>query len=206
MLRRTAQFAVLLTLAVIVLLPGCSKQPRTVGERIRDEIIAKTVTQQGIKLDEKATPEQVVFALLQAVKDDFEAGDDRNARDEAFDRQLELCAPDHIYERSARKNFTRNRAVQRIVWHWTPILAHYIGDFPATLAEAESRMVQQTPSHAASQPDQWQNVILELADPSGDPNASVLAMFRLVREKGHWRVLQVGFVKTRRHLNADNNA
>ncbi len=186
--------------ASVVVLPGCSEQPRNTGDRIRETIEVRTVTHQGMTLDTSATPQQVVFALLQAVRDDFNAGDDRAAREEAFDRQLELCAPDHIYERSARTNFAQNRAVQRVVWKWTPILSHYIGDFPSTLAEAESRLIVQTPKHAGKQSDTWQTAYIELADPGGEPNASVVAVIRLVREKGHWRVLQVGFAKQRRHL------
>ncbi len=199
------RIVVLLSLCVAAILAGCSKQPRTVGERVREEIVAKTVTQRGITLDKNATPKQVVFAFLRAVKDDFEAGDDRIAREAAFDLQLDLCAADHIYERSTRQNFKRNRAVQRIVWRWTPILAHYVGDFPESLADADTRMLKRTPTHAAAEPEQWQNVVLELADPSGDANASVLSLFRLVRENGYWRVLQVGYVKSARHLRKKNN-
>jgi hypothetical protein len=180
---------------------GCNDQGRTVSERVRD-LSVHTVTDHGITLDKNADPEQVVLVLLRAIEDDIDAGSDVEARSAAFDRELALCAPDHMYERSFRPNLPRNEAVQRVVWHWAPTLAHYEADFPKSDAEAKSRLVVKIkPASQTKANDDWADVMLELADPSGDVNASVIAKFRLVREAGYWRVAQVGFVKGKRHLS-----
>ena len=180
------------------LLTACKHEQRMVGQEAR-AVVVQTVTQYGLTLDESADPRMVAYVLLRAIKDDIEAGDDIEAREAAFDRQLALSAPDTIFDRSVRTGLGRDENVRRIVWHWAPTLGHYKDDFPLDWPAAEQRMVQ---SPVRNAPDQgnWTRVFIELADPSGDPNASVVAQVQLVREGGYWRVVQVGFKRGTRQL------
>jgi hypothetical protein len=43
-------------------------------------------------------------------------------------------------------------------------------------------------------------VLMEVDDPSGDPNARVVMIVYLARDKGFWRVLHLGFDQTRRSI------
>lgn len=192
---------VLVACAAAALLSGCADEAWQVGRRIRNHEV-KTVVDQGLTLDQEAEPAAAVFVLLQAVRDDFDAGDDVHAREAAFDRQLALCAPDHIYSRAFRKNLGRDDSVQRIVWRWAPILGHYRDDFPKDWESGRRRLVtdRTIEDQGPSGPLERTSVMLELASPTGDPNASVVAQFQLVREKGYWRVAQVGYLQGIRHL------
>ncbi len=185
---------------------GCGDDARVVraGDR---HVVVTTVTDAGITLDESADPAKVVYVLLRAIKDDVDAGDDRQAREAAFARELQVCAPDTIFARSLRQSLGRAENIRQIVWHWAPTLAHYTNDFPRDWPEAQHRLVTSNAQYRNDpNRDRWTRVYLELADPSGDPNASVIAQFELVREADHWRVVQVGFVRERRHLREIKNA
>ncbi|MEE9294405.1 MAG: hypothetical protein V3W34_05495 [Phycisphaerae bacterium] len=192
---------VLIACAAAALLSGCADETRQLGRQIRNHEV-KTVVDQGLTLDREVEPAAVVFVLLQAVRDDYDAGDDTDAREAAFDRQLAVCAPDHIYSRAFRKNLGRDDSVQRIVWRWAPILGHYTDDFPKDWESGRRRLLtdRTVEDQGPSGPFERTRVLLELASPTGDPNASVVAQFQLVREKGYWRVAQVGYLQGLRHL------
>lgn len=179
---------------------GCDDPMRQVGQRARP-VVVQTVVDQGVTLDKDADAKKVVYVLLRAIKDDVEAGNDFSAREAAFDRQLAVCAPDFIFNSSSRQSLGREEGVRRIVWHWAPTLGHYTGDFPVDLARAGERLIV-APSTAKqiAKAEDGVGVLLELADPSGDPNASVIAKFLLVREAGYQRIAHVGFYKGKRHL------
>lgn len=180
------------------LLTACKHEQRTVGQEARN-VVVQTVTEYGLTLDQSADPRMVAYVLLRAIKDDIEAGDDIEAREAALDRQLAISAPDTIFHRSVRKGLGRDENVRRVVWHWAPTLGHYKDDFPLDWPAAEKRMVQ-SPVRSALDQRYWTRVLIELADPSGDPNASVIAQVQLVSERGYWRVVQVGFKRGTRQL------
>jgi hypothetical protein len=183
---------------------GCASESRKVGQRVRD-LAVRTVEDQGLTLDEQADPRDVVYVFLRAVYDDYAAGDNRDAREAAFDRQLNLCAVDYIASRAFRQSLGRNKSVQQIVWRWAPIVGHYREDFPKDVAIARTRMVADRIETVTISGSDYEvtRVLLELASPDGDPNASVVAQFQLVREQGYWRIGQVGFVKSIRHITDD---
>jgi hypothetical protein len=180
------------------MLNGCEDPQRVVGQRART-VVVQPVSAYGLTLDESAGPREVAYVLLRAIKDDIEADEDFDAREAAFDLQLAVSAPDTIFERSVRKGLGRDENVRRIVWHWAPTLGHYKDDFPESWPEAQERMAR-LPYSNAPRGEEWTRVLIELADPSGDPNAAVVAEIQLVREKGFWRVVQVGFLRGTRHL------
>lgn len=190
-------------LAAVLAAGGCNDRERSVGQRVRHHVV-QTVVDQGVTLNRGADPREVVYVLLCAIRDDYAAGDDPAAREAAFDRELAVCAPDYMYFRAFRRSVGRDDAVQRIVWHWAPTLGHYRADFPADWESASKRLVVARTSTTPGPEGETEQarVMIELASPSGDPNASVVGQFQLVREKGYWRIAQVGFVKGIRHLTA----
>ncbi len=190
--------------ALGALVSGCKEDHRSVGSEIR-HVVVRTVVDQGLTLDQKSEPTEVVYALLCAIRDDYAAGEDGAAREAAFDRQLALCAPDHIFSRVYRRSVGRDDAVQRIVWRWAPTLGHYRDDFPTDWESARARLVvaRTMTEERATGPLNVSRVLVELGSPSGEVNASVVAQFQLVREQGYWRVAQVGFAKKIRHLTPD---
>jgi len=186
---------------------GCGDDARVVGVAGERHVVVTTVTDVGMTLDESAEPAKVVYVLLRAIKDDVDAGDDRQAREAAFVRELQVCAPDTIFARSLRQSLGRDENVRQIAWHWAPTLAYYTGDFPRDWADAQRRMATSNAEYRNDpNRDRWTRVYIELADPTGNPNASVIAQFELVREANHWRIVQVGFVRERRHLGGVKNA
>ncbi len=198
MMRRIPEFVCAVGV-VCLLVAGCNDESREVGKQIRHHVVA-TVVDQGVTLDQDAGPREVIFVLLRAIYDDYAAGEDSALREAAFDRQLALCAPDHIFARAARKSFGRDESVQRLVWRWGPVLGHYREGFPSDLASARKRLVLAHRTKDESGVVERARVELELASPDGNANASVVAQFQLVRESGYMRVSQVGFVKGRRHI------
>ncbi len=185
-------------------LSGCEDPQRVVGQHART-VVVQPVSAYGLTLDQSAGPRKVAYVLLRAIADDVEAGEDFEARETAFNHQLAVSAPDTIFERSMREGLGRDENVRRIVWHWAPTLGHYRDDFPETWPEAEDRLVQLPISNPPAG-EEWTRVLIELAHPSGDPNASVVAQIQLVRENGFWRVVQVGFLRGTRHLKTATTA
>ncbi|MBU0719018.1 MAG: hypothetical protein KJ749_12270, partial [Planctomycetes bacterium] len=48
-------------------------------------------------------------------------------------------------------------------------------------------------------------VVMQARDPGGEPNASVLVVVGLVRDRGYWRVLSVAFLPRTRSLDVSHN-
>lgn len=174
-----------------------------VGQQAR-HVFVTTVTDAGVTLDQAADPKQVVYVLLQAIRDDFDAGADVGKRERAFDRQLAVSAPDTIFRRASQANLGRDEFIRQAVWHWAPTLGHYQRDFPVDLASARTRIrVEDRPGKGydtGQSGEHWAYAFLELADPSDLPEATVIAQFQLVREAGYWRVVQLGFAKSPRRF------
>jgi hypothetical protein len=180
---------------------GCKEDVMLHGAKIR-HVEVGPVTDQGQVLDAEASPQQVTFVLLRAIRDDVLAGGDQEAREKAFQRQLDVCAAETIYKRYERQYdpfpVDRDESVYKVVHSWAPTLARYVGAFDLAWREAGQRFVQGKGPQSAS--EETATVFVEADDPDGDPNASVVVQISLTREKGFWRVSQVGFYPDRRRL------
>lgn len=199
-----AAYVILVWLSVAVgWIAGCADESKHFGERLRS-VTVRTVVDQGLTLDQQADPRRVVFVFLAAVKDDVRAEGDLSMREAALDRQLAVCAPDYIFKHALRATMGRDRSVQEIVKRWAPALAYYVESFPTDPEEIDKRLVAETLPSVVKEGESVERTrtSLELADPSGAPEASVVAQFLLVREHGFWRVASVGYQKSRRHLPA----
>ena len=170
---------------------GCKRDARLADHKLRHPTVG-TVTHYGQTLDQNATPEQVTYVLLRAMRDDFLA-DTKEARDKALDVQFDVCAAGELARQNAR-SISDAEYIYNVVYHWTPTVAHYMDDINEDYATAEKRFVTKRAKGIA---DRLQ-VMTTLRDPDGDPLAQVVLVVTLVRDEGYWRVLHVGFDPTRR--------
>src|SRR5262245_25390863 len=113
---------------------GCSRDVRLSGRNVPN-VKVKAVTLYGQNLDETATAEQVVFAAMQAMREDFAAGKDRDA---ALLKQFDLCAANVIRARN-RGSLPADEFVYTVVYRWTPTVSHYLADFPKDWEAARAR-------------------------------------------------------------------
>ena len=198
--RRTERWLPVLLAIGLACGSGCSEDARLAGRDI-PHVEVRTVVDQGLSLGPEASPKQVAFALLRAIRDDVRAGGDLDARHQALQRQLAVCDPDYIYDRYVR--FYGDRAVaQRDEWVykrvnlWAPTLAYYVDAFDFDLATAESLMKEESADKADNWPGPTTYVDLPVAHPGGIDGADVIVRVRLHRhgdEDGYWRVFSVGF-------------
>ena len=185
---------------------GCQRDATLTGADIRKAEV-RVVTDQGLVLDEQATPAQVAFVLLRAIRDEVRAPDP-DTRERAFQRQFDLCAPETIYQAHHRfytrliGSYTadRDETVYKVVRSWAPSVARYVDSFDLDWPAAEGLFARSAVGKAASDGSEITSVLVEAADPNGDPNASAVVKIDLTREKGFWRVRWVGFWPKNRHL------
>ncbi len=201
-----------MALAVAVAGAGCRKDARLAGRQI-PHVTVRTVTDGDVVLDRSASPKQVAYALLKAVRDDVRATS-AQTRETAFRRQLDLCAPDAIFARYEERHrlsrpeykADRDETVYGVVQSWAPTFAHYVDTFDFEWPEAQKAMVLRDGTKLAEHASAEKHVLLEVADPGGAEQATAVAQLTLVSENGYWRVLNVGFVAGQRHLAARTRA
>ncbi len=178
-------------------LGACSRDARLAGQQVRQDVTVEVKTLYGVTLDKDATPEQVAFVALRAIRDDFQAqtADEREA---ALDKQFDVCAPNVIQLRN-RSGMDPADFLHNVVYRWTPTVSHYVDDFETDWEKAELRfrrrgVVARTGENAVEE----SQVLLEVADPSGDPNASAVLIAYLSKDAGFWRATHFGFAKNAR--------
>ena len=194
--------AVVCVSMALALVGGCSRDVRLAGKKIRSPKV-RTVEHYGVLLDQQASPAEVAFVLLRAIRDDVTAAshEDRQA---ALDVQFDVCDPGTI-TRGAAPSSARDQAVYQIVTHWAPALSYYVDGFDLDLQEARANM-KVTATAAASAEKAVCSVLLPVDDPAGDPVARVYVQVDLARtadgsgsqpptsrKVGYWRVIRVGF-------------
>jgi hypothetical protein len=175
---------------------GCG-DARLAGHKIRSATV-RSVTHYGVTLDQQATPEQVAFVVLRAIRDDVSAKS-KEEREAALDRQFDLCAA-NVLQKKNRSSMPRDEFVHSVVYHWAPTVSHYVGDFETDWGQAAARLVRTKPNTDSKASPEETEVYMELADPSGDPKARVVLVIWMVQDGGFWRVTHLGFDSTRRSV------
>ncbi len=170
----------------------------------------KVVEAYGVKLDEVATPRQVVYVLLRSIREDVEAAQsgDRERQKRAFQTTFSLGAFGEIEKRLARGfgdgkednlGQLRDRRVHDVINRWAPIVAHYVRSFDLDEKTAVAAMHEMMPASEAGS-------CIVLYDVAHDPTAADPAKRQpatvevtLVRERStggmqeFWRVARVAF-------------
>jgi len=176
---------------------GCGGDARLAGHKIRKATV-RSVTHYGVTLDQQATPEQVAFVVLRAIRDDVSAKT-KEDREAALDKQFDLCAANDLQKRN-RTSMPGDEFVHSVVYHWAPTVSHYVVDFETDWEKASVRLVRTKPNTDLKASPQECEVYMELADPSGDPKARVVMVIWMVQDGGFWRVTHLGFDSTRRSV------
>ncbi len=178
---------------------GCSRDVRLAGRDVRSVTVGP-VDHYGMKLDEEATPEQVTYVLLRAIRDDFLASNPEQ-RKAGLDIQFDICAANVIRGKN-RMGMSPDEFVYNVVYRWTPTVSHYVDNFETDWELAKARFVRGAPEPANrsdADPNEFK-VLMELDDPSGEPDARVVMVVWLARDSGFWRVLHLGFDPRRRTI------
>jgi len=187
-------------------LAGCQKDVEI------PPIEVKAVEAYGVTLDESAAPRQVVYVLLRALRDDFEAAQarDRQRQKEALRTTFSLAAFSRIEERLARTfaqsegkagtvlGAHRDRKIYDVVNHWAPIVGHYVRSFDLEMEAAVGKMRVATSANGSST-----HIYYDVShdpqetDPAKQQRATLDV--ELVKEKAsagsrmYWRVARVAF-------------
>lgn len=186
----------------LCLVGGCRRDVRLAGRDVRS-VTVQSVTHFGVTLDEEASPQDVAYVLLRAIREDFLASSSTD-RKAALDKQFDICAANVIKARN-RTGLSGDEFVYNVVYRWTPTVAHYVDDFETDRTKASERLV---PNYVAGDKAADPNVeecevLMELDDPSGDPKAQVVVIVRLARDGGFWRVLNLSFDTGRRSMGEE---
>lgn len=169
---------------------ACNRDVRLAGKRVR-QVQVKPTAHYGVELNKDATPEQVAFVALRAIREDFFASDSK-AREAALDIQFDVAAADVIAARN-RTSLSRDDYVHHVVTHWTPAVDHYAHDFELELATATARFKNRGVTRSTAGDTQEVELAMEVSDPGNQATARVVMLVRLAQDAGLWRVLHVGF-------------
>ena len=180
---------------------GCGHDTRLSGKNV-PSVKVRTVTLYDVVLDPNATPEQVAYVALRAMREDFFAKGVAD-REAALFKQFDLCAADEIAERN-RASLPRDEFIYNVVYRWTPTVSHYAADLPTDWASASERLVRRAPraGTASVAADNETEVALEVHRPGDDPASKVVLVVWLAKDDGYWRVMHPGFDRRTRSLSA----
>ncbi len=176
---------------VATTISGCGKDDLQVRHEQRNLTIGPVELFDHL-LDQTASPEQVAFAALRAIAEDFEAGNDKEQREAALDKQFSLAAINMLTP-SEKMKIDSGEYLYKVVYHWTPTVSHYVSQFPQTFEEAKERFVVRSPR--GLDPMNYADVLLEVDDPKAEPgtDSSAVLVVYLGRDTGYWRVIHFGF-------------
>jgi hypothetical protein len=178
-------------------LGGCGRDARFAGQNVRD-VEVKPITAYGKTLDAEASPKDVVYVLLKAVVDDYNAPN-AAARDAALDTQLAVSAPVWIKRllQRPKQPLPEDRLREgmfNVVRHWAPTLGFYRKDFEADYETLAKRMFVTQRAERGDEPA-FAEVFLNVdhPDPENNANSGAVARFSLVKDKGLWRIYLVSW-------------
>jgi hypothetical protein len=184
---------------VIACAGGCSRDVRLAGRAV-PHVQVRAVSHYGLTLDSRASPEQVGFVLLRAIREDVEAKTAAE-REKALAVQFDLAAANVIQARNKTK-MARDEFIYNVVYRWAPTVSHYVAQFDLEWEKMQPRLVRL--DRAADQgaaPGECE-VLMQLDDPGGDANAGAVLVVWLVQDSGLWRVTHLGFKPGMRKLQA----
>ena len=179
------------------LVGGCKRASHLADFNLRHPEV-KTVSHYGVTLDKDASPKQVAYVLLRAISDDLQA-DSREAREKALDVQFDLCAA-NVLRKGNGHRLSDDEFLYEAVRRWAPTVAYYAADLPADWESAQERLIVKGASGAGGATQEKQLALIQLADPSGDPNATVVLFISMVKDAGYWRVEALAFDPGHRKL------
>ena len=169
----------------------------------------------GQTLDESASPQQVAYVLIRSLHDDVQAAQahDHDAQEQAFETTFSLAAFSEIDKRLEKAfgavggeegkgkgpNSVRAGKIHEVIYHWAPVVAHYVRSFDTDYEAAVAKMKSKS-----NKDESVARVLYPVAhDPTQtDPDLRQDAMLDigLVKEKAtdgeqmFWRVTRIAYV------------
>lgn len=198
---RYQQLVILAPLAGVFLgIIGCKENARLADHKVRDRSV-QTISAYGKVLDQAASPLDVVYVFLKAVLDDYDAADDQEKRELAFDTQLGTLATERIKKIVAEHSRSEQQKLDSFyatVRRFAPVVGHYREDFRLDYETLTKKMFVAERQSGDASSGAIVLVNLDHPDPKLRPNGNVIARFDLVREAGYWRIWWVSFDNTAR--------
>jgi len=198
-LTQTLRQLALSTATSLVLLCSCRGDARLAGTNI-PHVEVRSVTHYGLTLDQQATPEQVAFVALRAIREDVQAKD-KAAREQARSVQFDVCAADELADRENTR-LSRDEFIYKVVDRWAPTVSHYVASVETDWGKSQAKFIRRDPRPAAkAKTDAEQaEIAMQVEDPSGDANARAVLLVWLAKDHGFWRVTHFGFDNKTRTL------
>lgn len=159
----------------------------------------EVVAAYGMTLDETATPEQTVWALLLAIRDDVATPINSAKWQELIKLQCQLANVEVLRQRSEGGNEALRKRRQEIYFEvikgWAAALNYYTEHFDPSLEQAQHRMTLRE-ANDTKLPEQYRSIrvvdyVLTAGQPDSPPNLErgVDIRFLLAKTlKGYWRV------------------
>ncbi len=159
----------------------------------------EVVSAYGMTLDETATPEQAVWALLLAIRDDVATPINSAKWQELIKLQCQLANVEVLRQRSEGGSEALRKRSQEIYFEvikgWAAALNYYTEHFDPSLEQAQHRMTLRE-TNDTKLPEQYRSIrvvdyVLTAGQPDSPPNLErgVDIRFLLAKTlKGYWRV------------------
>lgn len=177
-------------------LGGCAGREKSQADRYLPPS-NEAVTMYGMTLDEQAAPEQTVWALLMAVRDDVRSKMHSPEWDEAMRRQCRLTDVELLREVWAATKDV-DQAVFEIILSLAPALNFYAEYFDEEFDAARTRMtLRATQDASLPRGKQALHMVNYVLDPDGpDPPPGLergvtIQVLLSKTEQGYWRVYRV---------------
>ncbi len=162
----------------------------------------EVVTAYGVTLDENETPEQTVWVLLMAIRDDVRTKINTPQWQKLMKLQCRLANIELLRSSSAvSKRASREKSEEiffKVVKGWAPALNYYAEHFDDTLEAAMARMSSRSDTDKSLPEDNQTIQVVDYvltAQQSDSPaglNSGVTIRFRLSKtQKGYWRVYKL---------------
>ncbi len=185
----------------VILACGCTDRR---GQQISDYVPASNgvVTSHGMTLDENATPEQVVWVLLSAIREDVRTKVNTQDWKDLMKLQCQLANVELLRSRAGTagrgRNLDSDGLFFSIVRGWAPALNWYAESFDDEFEAARARMTSK-PINDPRLPEKYYpiqvvNYVLPAAELDGPvcQNGGVNIQFALSKtQNGYWRVYAV---------------
>lgn len=184
---------------ILVKLAVREHDPTVKAELLRPYEVV-TAEYYGVRLDEKATPSEVVYVLLRSVKDTFKEGDapTRAEQLEGVRRcqqiQFAVAGPQSILDSYHKSGIPpvgdslNQKLILKTVLAWSRVVGFYVDGLNLSSVEASKKWMHETISTPASDKEPATATVRFKAKKNGFETG---VLVRLAREKDRWRIVRV---------------
>lgn len=179
--------------AFAIAVSGC-EDPTLIGYKI-EPVSTGPIQAYGMTLDQQSSPQDVVYAMFRAVRDDIAAAQDHDLKAQlaAINVQVGLAASEwmhqHFQKSLQRKSMTvevtPEQSVFKLIRFWAPMLGHYIDSVETEHDPAVAQMSVRFRSQ--------QTEAEVLYNVSARDASQATIRVELLRESDCWRIKRISF-------------